>query len=81
MAEPTLGQRIAEAADAYAMAFAKATELGAYAPLALHRKRDLRALCDRADAAERLARCCDRLNDNGYDDYLSALAAWREVGE
>lgn len=34
-----------------------------------------------AETAKRLARCCDRLNNNDYDDYLNALAAWRALGE
>ena len=86
MGEPTLGARILDAADRHAEAYgwwlAETEEDEAPGPL--HAKQratreTVRALAARADAAERLARCCHELNNIDFDDYLEALAAWRVI--
>ena len=86
MAEPTLGQRIAEAAAAWAVAADAEVwgQIDGYVSDGLWA--DLLTLCDRADAAERLAKAADALGWTDAADYMSAadefkvaLAAWREA--
>lgn len=69
--EQTLGKRIMEVAVGLSCAGNRATVDRSMAKL--------RALAARADAAERLARCCHELNNIDFDDYLEALAAWRAI--
>ena len=83
MAEPTLGQRIADAAAGCIIA---EIDHGAGSPEAVEVWAALLTLCDRADAAERLARAADALGWTDAADYMSgaaefkaALRAWREV--
>lgn len=93
MAEPTLGQRIAEAAAVLRMA---EVDHGVSIDAAMEAWAELLPLCDRADAAERLARAADALeaaySGHGVNRSLGdhqaalgvfheALAAWREVVE
>lgn len=88
MTEPTLGQRIMDAAEAYANAVQEAIQTWGAGEWTSHHDEDtameldfLRTLCARADAAERLAKCCHELNNIDFDDYLEALAAWRAITE
>ena len=95
MNEPTLGQRIADAAAGCIIA---EIDHGAGSPEALEVWAGLQTLCDRADAAERLARAADALEaayrwhlsgiGGSADDHQAALgvfheslAAWRRVVE
>lgn len=76
MTEPTLGQRILDAAMRWAFDRALCgIEVGRES------EDQLRALAARADAAEQLAKCCHELNNIDFDDYLEALAAWRAITE
>lgn len=93
MAEPTLGQRIADAAAGWRMA---EEDHGVSSDGAMDAWAELLTLCDRADAAERLARAADALEaaysghgvNRSLDDHQAALgvfhealAAWRGVVE
>lgn len=86
MAEPMpLGQRIAEAAAGCIVA---EIDHGAGSPEAVEVWAELLTLCDRADAAGRLAKAADALGWTDAADYMegatefkAALDEWREVGE
>ena len=84
MAEPTLGQRIADAAAGWQMAD---MDHGAGSYAALEAWAELLTLCECADAAERLADAADALGwtdaadcMKGSEEFKAALDAWLGAG-
>lgn len=88
MADPTLGQCIADAAAGWRMV---EEDRGVSSDGAMDAWADLLTLCDRADAAERLARAAASHHaptrprspaDASTDaaELVAALDTWREVG-